>query len=361
MREETLELLCCPDCGHAPLELRDAALLEGEIESGRLLCASCEGAFPIVLGIARLLPTEQLPPLLDDFSLLDRYPKALRTSIQGLDSFSDSVRRTMLGYTLEHLWMEDPEPDWDANWRYFDEHSLVPRDEYAGRRVLDLGCGDGRFVGCAAELADLTIGMDLSRGVELARRRTRHRGEVDFVQADVFHLPFRPGVFDIISSIGVLHHTPDPRGAYLSVAKALAPAGRLNIWVYGLDGMSLEYRLSHMVPLRERIKDLDLDERLQLSFLVCGLLDLGLWGPARLMERLHVPVLPSIVRRLPVVGTYGLPFRTRLRAVFDRIQPPEASYHTREELSEWTVAAGLQQLELRTKGGRGWLSLAGRA
>lgn len=360
MRETTLELLACPDCGADPLELSNATTLAGEIESGVLSCAACGSQFPIVLGIPRLLPLAYLPALLDELGLLEGFDKARTAAGAQHDRFEDSVARTMVGYSMLHLMMKDDEADWEANQRYFEQHTLVPPADYAGKRVLDLGCGDGRFVGCAAPLARETIGFDLSRGVELARRRTRPRGTVDFVQGDIFHLPFRSGSMDLVSSVGVLHHTPDPRAAYVAASRLVADGGHLNIWVYGLDGMRLEYRISHMVPLRKLTRSLSLDGRLQLAFWLSSLLDLGLWAPARAVHSLGLPVLDRVIEKLPVIANYDQPFLSRLRAVFDRVQPPEASYHGKDELEEWIRAAGLGQVEVRTREGRGWLSLAKR-
>lgn len=361
MRESMLELLVCPDCRTGGFSLREASLVAGEVEAGTLHCAGCGSSFPIVLGIPRLLPQAYLHHLLADLGILERFPKAREQAHQRQGDFERSVARTMFGFSLEHLLMQDAEVSWEENRRYFEQHSLVPPEGYEGLRVLDLGCGDGRLVGCAAAHARETVGFDLSRGVELARRRTQSRGRVEFVQGDVFHLPFARGSFDLVTSIGVLHHTPDPRQAFLQAAELLAPGGRINIWVYGLQGMHLEYRLSHMVPLREAIRSLDMDQRMQLSFWITSLLDIGLWGPARLIQRLGIPGLSEVIRRLPVLASYDRPFLGKLRAVFDRIQPPEASYHSREELQEWIAAAGLEQLELRTRSGRGWLALARRA
>jgi SAM-dependent methyltransferase len=44
--------------------------------------------------------------------------------------------------------------------------------------------------------------------------------------------PFKHEVFDVIYSSGVLHHNPDTREALRAIAKSLAPAGRIYIWVY---------------------------------------------------------------------------------------------------------------------------------
>lgn len=57
MRDDLLELVCCPDC-RGDLGLQDARRdAANEVMEGRLVCASCGHAFPIADGIPNLLPT----------------------------------------------------------------------------------------------------------------------------------------------------------------------------------------------------------------------------------------------------------------------------------------------------------------
>jgi len=74
--------------------------------------------------------------------------------------------------------------------------------------------------------------MDLSLAVEACYQNLFHRGNVMVVQADIFNSPFELESFDVIVSIGVLHHTPDPRLAFRSLVGLLKPGGLIGIWVY---------------------------------------------------------------------------------------------------------------------------------
>jgi len=102
-----------------------------------------------------------------------------------------------------------------------------------GRRVLDVGCGMGRFLEVVSDAGAEVVGIDLSSAVEAARENLKHRPNVSVLQADVFRLPFAEGSFDFIYSIGVLHHTPDTRAAFLQLPRFLRSGGRISIWVYG--------------------------------------------------------------------------------------------------------------------------------
>jgi 2-polyprenyl-6-hydroxyphenyl methylase/3-demethylubiquinone-9 3-methyltransferase len=90
-----------------------------------------------------------------------------------------------------------------------------------GRRILDLGCGKGRFATHLAAGGAEVVGLDLS-----ARMIARAEG-LDRVLASARRLPFGPGVFDAVVAVEVLQHvSPDTIGGVLSeVARVLRPGG----------------------------------------------------------------------------------------------------------------------------------------
>jgi SAM-dependent methyltransferase len=134
-------------------------------------------------------------------------------------------------------------------------------------RVLELGCGTGQMALFLAMTGRLVIGTDLSRpSLELAAGAARRLGVrgVLFVESDLRAPGLRPGAFDVVLSVGVLHHTPEPRQAFASMARLARPDGyvvlglynsfarlphRLRRWVARLSG----FRLIPFDPvLRER-------------------------------------------------------------------------------------------------------------
>lgn len=119
----------------------------------------------------------------------------------------------------------------DEDRKTFVAKTGVSLEELKGKTALDAGCGGGRYCLVAAEAGASVVGADRSRAVEKAR--TLCAGlTADFIQADLSHLPFRPASFDLVFSIGVLHHSPDPAAAFRSIATMVKPGGRLSVWVY---------------------------------------------------------------------------------------------------------------------------------
>jgi len=100
-----------------------------------------------------------------------------------------------------------------------------------GLRVLDVGCGGGRF---AIRLAERhpeisVIGLDLSpEQIARARRRGAGLGErVSFVEGDAIDMPFDSGEFDLVYSLGSLKHWPDRARGLRECVRVLGPGGRL--------------------------------------------------------------------------------------------------------------------------------------
>lgn len=96
-------------------------------------------------------------------------------------------------------------------------------------RVLDAGCGEGRYLADLAERgARELVGIDLCAG-PLARA-SRVPG-VRVCQAALDHLPFRDRSFDLVSCILALEHVADERAVLSELRRVTAPGGRLLIVV----------------------------------------------------------------------------------------------------------------------------------
>ena len=109
----------------------------------------------------------------------------------------------------------------------------------------------GRFTAGAARLgAHRVIGIDLSVSVEAARQFTSHLPNTGIVQADLYQLPFK-SPFDLVFSIGVIHHLPDPPAGLNAIGKHVQPDGLLFAWVYGYENNGWIRNVVN--PIRERI------------------------------------------------------------------------------------------------------------
>src|SRR5437773_12466560 len=103
--------------------------------------------------------------------------------------------------------------------RYTDYAPWMPEvmgfNDFAGARLLEVGCGMGTDLLQFARGGARVTGVDLTpRSIEISRQHLSlygHSGQ--FAIADCESVPFKDGSFDVAYSNGVLHHTPDTASA----------------------------------------------------------------------------------------------------------------------------------------------------
>ncbi|PYP70255.1 MAG: hypothetical protein DMD41_15275 [Gemmatimonadetes bacterium] len=142
-----------------------------------------------------------------------------------------------------------------------------PLERFAGLRVLEAGCGAGRFTELLVRAGALVHAIDLSAAVETNRRNIGDRATYSVAQADLRAAPFPAGAFDAVVCLGVLQHTPSPEQSIAALWRMLAPGGLLVIDHYAwtlsrLTKLGPLYRmiLKRLPPARaKRITDVLVD------------------------------------------------------------------------------------------------------
>ena len=112
---------------------------------------------------------------------------------------------------------------WNANIHYHPVVLASIRRE--ARRVLDVGCGDGILSAALARAGvPHVVGLDLDAGV-LERAKARHvDGAIEWLQGDLFSVPFERQSFDAVVAVATLHHV-DAEAALHRFADLVRPGG----------------------------------------------------------------------------------------------------------------------------------------
>ncbi len=220
MKEKLLNLLACPTCGGDILLAYASKYDDKEIIEGVLTCKKCTREYKVVRGVPRFV----------DLSKIEA------DKAETAENF---------GWQWTNFTQEDPK----YNEQFLGWLQPVKPDFFKDKLVLEGGCGKGRHTKLAAEWgAKEVVGIDLGDGVESAFALTRGLPNAHIIQCDIFKLPLKKA-FDYAFSVGVLHHTPDPKKAFLSLASKVKGGGHISAWVYGAENN--EWITKYVNPVRE--------------------------------------------------------------------------------------------------------------
>lgn len=201
-------------------------------------------------------------------------------------------------------------------------------DDLRGRLVLDAGVGAGRYADVVSRWGADVVGADLSYAVEAAHKNFQDRPNVWIAQADIGELPFKPESFDVIFSIGVLHHTPDTKTYFKRLVPLLKPGGTIAIWVYPNE--------SDYVVRNEWIRFVN---RIPPRMFYAWCRWFVPWAQQRL-DKAYI----GIIRRMFPFSTQGLGLENDILDTFDGYSPRFHGIHSPEEVESWFREAGLQDI-----------------
>jgi SAM-dependent methyltransferase/uncharacterized protein YbaR (Trm112 family) len=329
MKLRLLDWLACPTCGEGSLDLavtrseerpaytghwepeenvpgRSAGTVT-EVMEGRLRCRDCAAVFPVTDGIPRMLP-------------------------EGVAA----------GPATGHTWTEFAEavPQFEEN--FVDLLTPLKAEDLMGRLVLDAGCGFGRHAFFAARYGAEVVALDSSpEAVASAARNLEGSMRAHVVQGDINRPPFKKNLFDIVYSLGVLHHVPDPRGGFLSLHQLVKPNGRLAIWVYGPRQGMIRIATG---ALRGASAQMSPNQLHRFSQGLAAGLRVFSHTPHRMLGK--VPVVGSVVNHLPVHDHSRWPFEVVVADVYDRLRVPVTGYFTGEALESWYAEAGYADIQV---------------
>lgn len=114
-------------------------------------------------------------------------------------------------------------------------------EEFREKKILDVGCGSGRFsIGFAQLGAKEVTGIDLGKtGIKIGTNFIEkfNLKNIKLIEGNVLSLPFEDNEFDFVFSKGVLHHTGDLKKGLEEYFRVLKKGGNGFLYLYGSGGV----------------------------------------------------------------------------------------------------------------------------
>ena len=149
-------------------------------------------------------------------------------------------------FHIDHGYVEN----WSIQWNQFrktqlDSYTGYPHtgnrfwnntkwkpEELAGKWVLEVGSGAGRFTEVLLEAGAKVVSFDMGLAVEANYLNNGGNDNLFLFQGNIYSMPVKDDFFDYVFCYGVLQHTPDPRKTIQCIYDKLKPGGKLSLDCY---------------------------------------------------------------------------------------------------------------------------------
>lgn len=335
MKREYIEMMCCPECRSDLKISNEYKIYEDKLESGLLKCEleTCAIEYPVVNYIPRFVKHGKYAQ-----SFGDQWIEFAQTQIDN-DQLTETKRR------------------WDSEigWQ---------KGSLSGASVIEFGCGAGRFLDIVSNLGSrLVVGVDITSAVDAAQNTLGNRDNIFIVQADFFQLPFKKSYFDYAYSIGVLHHTPDPRKAFHNMVDVVNDKGEIGLSLYEISLYERPPLNSLSNSTKELMWAINL-WRVELFRVVTTRTPdrWFLWYCKRFVPILHyinkIPVIRYIRYLFPSTCYPDLPVEWSMLDTNDTYATKIVHQYRHKEIFQWFMQENIQNIIVHNSI-PGWVSLTG--
>jgi SAM-dependent methyltransferase len=227
---------------------------------------------------------------------------------------------------------------------------LLTPEALRDKKVLEIGSGTGRIVHMllAAGAAHVTA-VEPSRAMDVLKANTSSFAQrITYLRCRGEELPAEP-LQDVIVSIGVLHHIPEPGPVVSAAYRAVKPGGKILIWLYGWEGNAAY--LSMVLPVRA------VTTRLPHFLLapLCHCLNLLLTCYIAVAKYLPLPLHRYMTE---VLGRFSK--SKRYLVIYDQLKPAYAKYYKQHEVRKLLEDAGFCDAKLHHRHGYSWTAVASK-
>ncbi len=203
------------------------------------------------------------------------------------------------------------------------------KNDVEGKNVLELGCGNASLLVHLIRWNPGSVtGVDLGDSVTAAQTNMKATGFSKFsiIKDDLVKFN-SDNKYDIVYSIGVLHHLKEPKAGFDSVLRNTKPGGKFHCWVYAKEGNSIVIYLVDPIRL--------IASRLPwwfTKYFIATPLAALYFIYAHLITSFHISFMPLYSYSAWITKRNFLFFR---HVAFDQLVTPQTAYIDKKTIEGW--------------------------
>lgn len=285
-----------------------------------------------------------IPYTIPPASILKTGDKEIASFISGSEQNIDM--KTVLSFGEE--WTKFDSFSYEEIKNAGDEYFDIVSDQMLNKNtvVLDLGCGTGRWSKYIGDKAGFIEAIDPSAAVFAAQHLTADMANIRITQASSDNIPFADESFDMMMSLGVLHHIPDTELALKNGVKKVKNGGYVLLYLYyALDNRSIIFKSIFYASALVRYLVSSLPA--SLKKIVCDLIAVFVYMPLIILAQLVKTFAPGskLYNKVPLSYYIDKSLNIIRNDALDRFGTPLEQRFTRQQIDQMMRNSGLTDIQ----------------